>query len=285
MTSSRNVPNRQVWFLTGASSGFGEALCQLALERGDYVAATAREPDKLADWSRIHPDTFTALPLDVRDREQADQAVADAKARFGRIDIAVNNAGYALVGAVEEASDADLRDQLEVNLHGVINVTRAVLPIMREQRAGHIVQMSSLNGVQGLAGGGYYAASKFAVEGLSESLAQEVAPLGIRVTIVEPGPHRTGFAARQAMKWSDPIDDYEPTAGATREALPGMDGNQPGDPVRAAEAIARAIDVETPPLRFPLGRAAVEAIRTTLTERLDELDAWQEVSVSSDFPD
>lgn len=275
----------RVWFVTGASSGFGKALCELALDRGDAVVATARDTEKLPPWTTTHPEQVAMLPLDVSDAAQARQAVADATARFGRLDVAVNNAGYGLVGAVEEADDAELREQLEVNLLGVINVTRALLPVMRQQRHGHIVQMSSLNGAQGLPGGGYYAASKFAVEGLSESLADEVAHLGIRVTIVEPGPHRTRFTNRDTMRWSTPIADYDAPVGATRAALTELDGNQPGDPVRAARAIAEIVDAETPPLRLPLGRMAVDAIRAGLDARREELDAWRALSLTSDFPD
>ena len=210
------------------------------------------------------------LPLDVTDAVEVDQAVAGATDRFGRIDVAVNNAGYGLVGAIEEASEAELRRQLEVNLYGVVNVTRAVLPVMRQQREGHIVQMSSLNGVQGLPGGGYYAASKFAVEGLSESLADEVAHLGIRVTIVEPGPHRTQFTSKRTMAWSTPIEDYEPSAGATRATLTELHGAQPGDPARAARAIAEVVDASDPPRRLPLGQLAVDSIRSGLARRRDE---------------
>jgi len=282
-TDSSTTPVR-VWFITGASSGFGQALCQVALDRGDAVVTTTRNAHNLPSWTSSHPQQVVGLSVDVTDEAQVREAVNEATEQFGRIDVAVNNAGHALVGAIEEASDAQLREQFEVNLHGVINVTRAVLPVMREQRHGHLVQMSSLNGVQGLPGGGYYAASKFAVEGLSESLAQEVAHLGIRVTIVEPGPHRTRFARHESMRWSTPIDDYGPTVGATRAALEQMDGNQPGDPSRAARAIAEVVDSPAPPLRLALGRMALDSIEAGLAARQEELNAWRTLSLSTDFP-
>jgi len=283
MSTDRSTAPTRVWFVTGASSGFGQALCKVALDRGDTVVATTRNAETLPSWTSSHRQQAVGLSLDVTDDAQVRKAVGEVTERFGRIDIAINNAGYALVGALEEASDTELREQLEVNLHGVINVTRAVLPIMREQRHGHLMQMSSLNGVQGLPGGGYYAASKFAVEGLSESLAQEVAHLGIRVTIVEPGPHRTRFARQDSMRWSTPIDDYGPTVGATRAALEQMDGNQPGDPNRAARAIAEVVDSPAPPLRLALGHMAVDVIEAGLAARQEELNAWRALSLSSDF--
>src|SRR4051794_38411388 len=217
MDMDNAYPSTKVWLVTGASGGFGRALCQAARDRADEDAAPAREP---AD-----PDT---VRLEVTDPASIRAAVRAGVERFGRIDVVVNNAGYGHVGAVEELSEEELRRQYEVNLFGVINVTRAVLPQLRRQRSGHLLQMSSLNGVVGMAGGGHYAASKFAVEGLSESLAEEVAPLGIRVTILEPGPHRTGFAGAGA-RFAEPIDDYAPTAGAARQAVRALDGEQAGD--------------------------------------------------------
>jgi len=225
-----------------------------------------------------------ALQLDVRDTDAARDTVDHAVARFGQVDVVLNNAGYGHVGAIEELTDAELRQQLDVNLLGVINVTRAALPHMRRQRSGHFVQMSSLNGIEGLAGGGYYTASKFAVEGLSETLADEVAHLGIKVTIVEPGPHRTRFANAKSAKWSEPMEDYEDSVGLARKTIRDMDGNQPGDPVRAAEAIIEAVEAEPPPLRLPLGQMALDNIRAKLNDQLDELEAWSELSATSDFP-
>jgi NAD(P)-dependent dehydrogenase (short-subunit alcohol dehydrogenase family) len=265
------APHRQkVWFVTGASRGLGNAICAAAADRGDHVVATARDPAALNTFARAHPETLV-LPLDVTDADAARAAAQAAVDHFGRIDVVVNNAGYGHVGAVEELTDAEMRGQYEVNLFGVLNVTRAVLPHMRRRRSGHLVQMSSLNGVVGLAGGGHYAATKFAVEGLSESLAEEVEPLGIRVTIVEPGPYRTGFAGAGA-RHARPIDDYAPTAGAAREAIAELDGNQPGDPHDAARAILEAVDAAESPLRLPLDDIARDGIRGKLTAQLAELE-------------
>ena len=195
----------------------------------------------------------------------------------------MNNAGYGQIGAVEELSEDELRRQFEVNLFGVLNVTRAALPVMRRQRSGHLVQMSSLNGVEGMVGGGSDCAGKFALEGLSESLAGEVAHLGIKVTIVEPGPHRTGFAGPESIRMADPIDDYSESVGRAREAVADLDGNQPGDPERAALAIVAAVDADEPPLRLPLGQMALDGIRAKLDSRLRELERWESLSASTDL--
>jgi NAD(P)-dependent dehydrogenase (short-subunit alcohol dehydrogenase family) len=266
-----HTQTNKVWFITGASRGLGKAICEAALEHGDQVVATAREPASLDAFARAHQDALI-LPLDVTDAEAARAAARTAVDHFGRIDVVVNNAGYGHIGAIEELDDDELRDQYEVNLFGVLNVTRAVLPYLRRQRSGHLVQISSLNGVVGLAGGGHYAASKFAVEGLSESLAQEVEPLGIHVTIVEPGPYRTGFAGAGA-RHARAIDDYAPTAGAARAAIAELDGNQPGDPDDGARAIVEAVHAAEPPLRLPLDDIARDGIRDKLTAQLAELEA------------
>jgi NAD(P)-dependent dehydrogenase (short-subunit alcohol dehydrogenase family) len=270
--------------VTGATSGFGEAIGKAVLDRGDRLVATGRDPEALQDLVGGRPQQALALRLDVTDAAAAREAVDAAVSRFGRVDVVVNNAGYGHIGAVEEVSDAELRQQLDTNLLGVINVTRAVLPQMRRQRSGHLVQMSSLNGVEGLPGGAYYAASKFAVEGLSESLADEVAHLGIKVTIVEPGPHRTRFLDQRSAKSSEPIGDYADSVGQVREVLDRLDGHQPGDPERAARAIVQVVHAANPPRRLPLGEMALESIRAKLRGQLEELEAWAELSASSDFP-
>jgi NAD(P)-dependent dehydrogenase (short-subunit alcohol dehydrogenase family) len=271
--------SQRTWLVTGASRGFGRALSEVLLSRGERLVATARDP---AGFQSEHPGAL-AIPLDVRDPEQAKAAVGRAVDRFGRLDVVVNNAGYGHFGAIEELTDDELRQQFEVNLFGVVNVTRAALPVMRRQRSGHLVQMSSLNGIEGMVGGGYYCASKFAVEGLSESLAHEVAHLGVRVTIVEPGPHRTEFASQQSARVADPIDDYAASVGQARETFAEVDGNQPGDPKRAALAIVEAVDSDETPLRLPLGRMAVENIRAKLDGQLHELDRWERLSESTDL--
>jgi NAD(P)-dependent dehydrogenase (short-subunit alcohol dehydrogenase family)/ketosteroid isomerase-like protein len=281
--SKKEAPMDRVWFVTGASSGFGRALSLAALQNGDRVVATARNTDDLRGIVEPHAGRAFALPLDVTDPDAAREAVAQAVGRFGRIDAVFNNAGYGHVGAVEELSDQDLRRQLDVNLLGVINVTRAALPVLRRQGAGHFVQMASLNGVEPLPGGAYYTASKFAVKGFSEALAAEVAPLGIRVTIVEPGPFRTRFMG--AAKWAKAMPEYAESVGKTRETLRNMDGKQPGDPARAAQAILHAVQAARPPLHLPLGRMAFENIRNTLGAQLEELKATANIGADTDFPD
>jgi NAD(P)-dependent dehydrogenase (short-subunit alcohol dehydrogenase family) len=273
---------KRTWLVTGASRGFGRALSNAVLARGDRLVATARAQDFVASFGRSHPESL-AVRLDVTDPQEAQAAVEQAVARFGRLDVVVNNAGYGHFGAIEELRDSELRQQFEVNLFGVLNVTRAALPQLRRQRSGHIVQMSSLNGIEGMVGGGYYCASKFAVEGLSESLAAEVAHLGIKVTIVEPGPHRTEFASADSALVAEPIDDYAESVGAAREAFAGMDGTQPGDPDRAAEAIIEAVDADEPPLRLPLGEMALDNIRAKLEGQLDELERWRGLSASTEL--
>jgi NAD(P)-dependent dehydrogenase (short-subunit alcohol dehydrogenase family) len=279
---ARDDPTGRVWFVTGASRGFGRALCEAVLARRERLIATARSPELLQEFSERHPEALTRR-LDVTDRTSAQAAVAESIERFGRIDVVVNNAGYGHFGAVEELTDEELRSQFEVNLFGVLNVTRAALPQLRAQRSGHVVQMSSLNGIQAMVGGGYYCASKFALEGLSESLAAEVAHLGIKVTIVEPGPHRTEFASRESARIAEPIDDYAETVGAARQAFAEMDGTQPGDPGRAALAIIAAVEAENPPLRLPLGEMALANIREKLEGQLAELEAWRDLSLSTDL--
>jgi NAD(P)-dependent dehydrogenase (short-subunit alcohol dehydrogenase family) len=256
-----------IWFVTGASRGFGRSICRAALDHGDEVVATARDPRSLDDLA----DEALVLPLDVTDSASVDTAIKAAIERFGRIDVVVNNAGHGHVGAIEELSEDELRLQYEVNLFGTLRVTRAVLPQLRRQRSGHIVQMSSLNGVVGMAGGGHYVATKFAIEGLSESLAEEVEPLGIHVTIVEPGPYRTGFLSGAGL--SEPIDDYAETVGVAREAIAQLDGTQPGDPTEAADAIVACVHGPDPPLRLPLGEVAVDGIRDKLRQQLADLEA------------
>jgi NAD(P)-dependent dehydrogenase (short-subunit alcohol dehydrogenase family) len=278
------MPRKQgrVWFVTGASRGFGRALSRAVDAADERLVATARGRDALEGLREAHPEALS-LPLDVTNPGQVHAAVRNAVAEFGRIDVVVNNAGFGQFGAIEELTEDELRGQFEVNLFGMLNVTRAVLPQLRAQRSGHLVQMSSLNGVEGMIGGGCYCASKFAVEGLSESLAAEVAHLGIRVTIVEPGPHRTEFASAQSARVAEPIDAYAESVGAAREAFADMDGTQPGDPARAARAIMRAVDADEPPLRLPLGATALDNIRAKLEGQLRELERWRELSASTDL--
>lgn len=262
----------KVWLVTGASRGLGRAIAEAAQAQGDIVVATARDTASIAG-SFAH-----ALPLDVRQQASIDDAVAESIRAHGRIDVLVNNAGHGLVGAVEELTDDDLRYLLDVNLLGVLRVTRAVLPHMRERGGGHVVQMSSVGGVVANPGHAAYAATKFALEGLSEALAGEVAPWGIRVTIVEPGPFRTEFAGR-SMHHATPIAAYaETSAGRMRDRFAAMDGRQPNDPDKAALAILAAVEDPTSPLRLPLGPDTVDRINDKLTGQLADVERCAEVA-------
>jgi NAD(P)-dependent dehydrogenase (short-subunit alcohol dehydrogenase family) len=281
MTAPTDTP--RVWFITGAASGLGRALAEAALERGDRVVATARDAARVAGLEAAHPGRAAAVSLDVTDAAQAHDAVARALDAFGRLDVVVNNAGYGVFGALEDLSEEDLRRQFETNLFGALHVTRAVLPHLRHRRGGHIVQMSSLDGIAPLGPGeSAYAGSKFALEGVSEVLAKEVAHLGIRVTIVEPGPVRTAFAAG-ATATPPEHEDYAESVGEALAWFARIAGAQPNDPERAARAILRAVDAEEPPLRLPLGEEAVAAVRAKLDGQRAELDAWERVAVGTGF--
>ncbi|HTF53175.1 MAG TPA: oxidoreductase [Pseudonocardia sp.] len=274
-----------VWFITGASSGLGRTLAEQVLAAGDRVVATARNVAALEDLTGPGPDDVIRLPLDVTDPEQVRATVAEAIERAGAIDVLVNNAGHGLLGALEELSDEQIQRILGTNVFGVLAVTRAVLPHMRARRRGHIVQLSSVGGVVGNPGHALYATSKFALEGMSEALAGEVKPLGIRVTIVEPGPFRTDFHGR-SLEYAEQIEDYRETpAGTLRERFGAQAGVQPNDPVRAAEAIILAVRDESSPLRLPLGPEAVNRIRAKLRGQLADLEAWEKVSLDTRYPD
>lgn len=279
-------PDGRVWLITGASSGFGRELALAALAAGDTVVAAARRAAPLADLVAAHPGRAEAVSLDVTDQAGAARVVADAVARHGRIDVLVNNAGRGLVGAVEETSDGELRDLMELHFFGPAALTRAVLPHMRARGSGAIVQLTSMGGRMSFAGVGGYSATKFALEGLTEALAGEVAAHGIRVMIVEPGAFRTSFAGGAALQQSAAqLDAYAETVGAFRSALPATDGKQPGDPSKAAAAILQALDAEPTPLRLALGTDAVEAIGEYLDTARAELSRWQAVGRGTDFED
>lgn len=273
-TASTTTFPRPVWLVTGASTGFGRAFAEHALARGFAVAATARSAARLDDLVALAPDRVLALALDVDVPGAADAAVAAVLARFGRLDVAINNAGFGSVGAVEETSDAELRAQMETNFFGAAAVIRAVLPQMRAQRWGAIVNVTSMGGQVSYPGFGSYCASKFALEGLSEALAGEVRPFGIKVLIVEPGAFRTAFAG-PALRHMPAMDAYEEVVGPTRAFAHGMDGTQAGDPRLAAEAVAAALDAETTPLRLALGVDAIDAIRGHAEAMLADLAAWE----------
>ena len=274
--------DRRIWIVTGASSGFGRAIAEAALERGDVVVGTARRlGGTLEDLVEGAPaGRAHALALDVTDPDGVRGAVDEVVSRFGKVDVLVNNAGYGSVGAVEEFSMEELREHMETMFFGAVELTKAVLPDMRERRSGAIVQMSSFGGQVAYPGFGSYCAAKFALEGLSEALAGEVAPFGIKVLIVEPGAFRTGCGG-SGMRRSREIEDYRASVGPTREAVDAMDGTQPGDPKKAARAILAALDAEEPPLRLPLGADAVEGIRNKLEGVRAEIEAWEAVALDT----
>jgi len=273
----------KVWFVTGSSRGLGRAIVQAALQAGDRVVATARRPGQLAGLAAGHGQSILVLPLDVTQDDMAASAAEAAVARFGRIDVLVNNAGYGLVGAVEEASDTEIAGVHETNVFGLLRVTRAVLPHFRERRSGHVVNLSSIGGLVGLPGFGIYNATKFAVEGLSEAMANEVAPLGIRVTVVEPGPFRTDFLGGSLATARRRLADYDSTSGQTRASAKQRHGNQPGDPVRCAEAIIKVATSENPPRHLLLGRFAYERATAKLEDLRKEIGAWREVTLGADY--
>jgi NAD(P)-dependent dehydrogenase (short-subunit alcohol dehydrogenase family) len=274
----------KTWFITGSSRGLGRALTTAVLDRGDQVVATARTPDQLSDLVDRYGDLVRACRLDVTDADAARDAVDVALATFGRIDVVVNNAGYADSAPFEEVSAEDFRAQVEANFFGVVNVTRAVLPVMHRQRAGHVVQISSIGGrVGGSPGIAAYQAAKFAVAGFSEALAVEVAPLGIKVTIVEPGAFRTDWAG-SSMAIAQVGPDYEATVGAINQRRAGFDRVAPGDPARAAQAIIEVVGVNDPPRRLPLGSDAVGFAIAKGQEQIAEAERWADLSRSTDFP-
>ncbi len=278
------LPASPVWFITGCSTGFGRDLARLVLDRGWRAVVTARDADRVADLVEGHDDTALALALDVNDQAQVEAAVAAAKARFGRIDVLVNNAGYGYQATAEEGDEAEIRAQFDTNVFGLFAITRAVLPIMRAQGSGNIVNFTSVAGLIGFPGSGYYAASKHAVEGWSDSLLAEVGPLGIGVTCVEPGPFRTDWAGRSLRQTPSQIADYADTAGARMAGTKDVSGTQAGDPVRAGEAIIAAVSQDVPPRHLVLGAFGYEAVTAKLRERLAAIEAARDISLGVDFP-
>jgi NAD(P)-dependent dehydrogenase (short-subunit alcohol dehydrogenase family) len=283
MSTTANTPEtRKTWFITGAASGFGHAFAEHALAQGHNVVATARDAGRLADLVALAPDRVLATPLDVDAAGAAEAAVQAAVARFGRIDVLINNAGYGVVGALEETPDAELRALMNTNFFGAMAVTRAALPVLRAQQSGAIVNISSLGGQLSFSGFSAYSASKFALEGASEALAQEVAPFGIKVLIVEPGQFRTQLAG-SGMRHMPVIEAYQPVVGATREFAHTMHNTQAGDPRKAAVAIEKALDAEHTPLRLQLGDDSVDAVRAHAQALLKDMEAWEAVSRSTNF--
>lgn len=272
----------RVWFITGASTGFGRELAEQVLAGGDKVVATARKPEQLAELGGQYPDTALILPLDVMQQSAVDSAVKAALDRFGRVDVLVNNAGYGVNGAIEEVSEAEYMPMFETNVFGLLRVTRALLPQFRERKSGNIVNLSSIGGLIGTPGVGYYNASKFAVNGLSEALAGEMAPLGVHVTIVEPGPFRTDFLGRSATIAKHQIEDYRQSAGKSREYFETQAGKQAGDPVKAVKAIIAAVAAPEPPKHLVLGKQAYDRMEARLELWKNDLAAWKDTTLGAD---
>jgi len=283
MASTQQGGFKRVWFITGASRGIGALIAEAALADGNAVVAAGRNVaaivERLGESAALLP-----VALDVTDEAQARAAVQQAVEKFGRIDVLVNNAGFGLLGAVEESADKDIRRMYDTNVFGLLNVTRAVLPTLRAQRSGHVINISSIGGYRGSAGFGVYSSTKFAVEGITEALHAELKPLGIHATVVEPGYFRTDFLdASSLVVAPEVIDDYDATAGAVRRRAAQMNHNQPGDPNRLAAAMIRLVDAPTPPLRLPLGTDTLAAIAAKNAYVTQEAETWKELSASTDF--
>jgi NAD(P)-dependent dehydrogenase (short-subunit alcohol dehydrogenase family) len=273
-----------VWFITGCSSGLGRELARLVLQRGWRAVVTARDESKLAEIVRGAEERVLALPLDVTKADQVVAAVAAASKRFGRIDVLVNNAGYGYQSAIEEGEEEQIRAQFDANVFGLFAVTREVLPIMRAQKSGHIINVTSVAGLMGFPGSGYYAASKHAVEGFSDALRAEAQPLGIGVTCVEPGPFRTDWAGRSLRQTENKIADYANTAGRRLADTRDASGAQRGDPVRAGLAMIEVTQHADPPRHLVLGAWGIDAVLGRMQQRIDEIQRQRDLSVSADFP-
>jgi NAD(P)-dependent dehydrogenase (short-subunit alcohol dehydrogenase family) len=273
----------KIWFITGASRGFGALVAERALKKGDGVVATARNPKTITERFGEHPNLL-AVKLDVAVEEQAIAAAKAAIDRFGRIDVLLNNAGFGLMGAIEEASASEIEAVYRTNVFGLLTVCRAVLPYMRKARSGRILNISSIGGYHGSAGFGIYCSTKFAVEGLSEAMYAELAPLGIHVTVVEPGYFRTDFLDSSSLSVSPhQIPDYEATAGKVRNVADGLNHNQPGDPSKLADVLVAFADAPNPPVRLPLGSDTVAMIEAKHKSDSQILSEWRSISVSTDF--
>ncbi len=274
-----------VWMITGCSTGFGRELAKLVQARGWNVVVTARKPEEIEDLVRGHEETTLAAKLDVTDNGQIAAAVKAAEERFGKVDVLVNNAGYGYLAAIEEGEDEPVRAMFETNFFGLVEMCKAVLPGMRERKSGTIVNFSSIGGLVSFGATGYYHATKYAVEGMSESLAIEVKPLGIKVLIVEPGPFRTDWSGRSILESKTVIEDYDQTAGERRRQTKKGSGKQVGDPVRAGEAIIKAVEADDTPLRLVLGKPALGLAYKKLEAVKKDLDDWKDVTLSADFPE
>jgi len=275
---------KKVWLITGCSTGFGRALAIEALAQGYSVAVASRNTNDVEDIVSKYPETALAVSLDVTSGAEITAAVEKTIAHFAQIDVLVNNAGIGYFGAIEESEEAEVRRMFEINVFGLARMIQEVLPHMRKRRMGHILNIASIGGLRSFPGVGFYNATKYAVDGLSESLSKELAPLGIKVTIIAPSGFRTDWAGRSAKDSNIKIADYATTAEKNKGDIRAYSGNQPGDPVRAAKAIITVTESATPPLRLLLGAAALKGARLKLEELKHDFDTWAEVSVGADFP-
>ncbi|WPP00932.1 oxidoreductase [Pseudomonas sp. HR96] len=273
-----------VWLITGCSTGFGHELAKLVIARGWRVVATARDKSRVAELARGAEKRVLTVDLDVTQADQVKQVVAAAQQRFGRVDVLVNNAGYGYQSSIEEGEEQEIRAQFDANVFGLFAITRAVLPIMRAQRSGHIINITSVAGLIGFQGSGYYAASKHAVEGFSDALSAEVKPLGISVTCVEPGPFRTDWAGRSLRQTPSRIDDYKETAAKRLDSTKQSSGTQAGDPVRAGEAMIALTEKPDAPRHLVLGSWGYETVLADRQARLKQIEAVRDISMGADFP-
>jgi NAD(P)-dependent dehydrogenase (short-subunit alcohol dehydrogenase family) len=274
----------KVWLITGCSTGFGRELSIAAIKNGDKVAVTARNTEDIVDIVKGNEENAIAIKLDVTNKADIANAVSETIAKFGRIDVLVNNAGIGYFAAVEESEDDQVRKMFDINVFGLGNMTQAVLPIMRAQKSGHVVNISSIGGLRSFPAVGYYNATKYAVDGLSEALAKEVSHLGIKVTIICPSGFRTDWAGRSANNSNIIIEDYVTTAEQNKNTIRGNSGNQPGDPKLAALAIIKAVEAENPPLRLLLGAAAYKGANLKIEELQKDFEEWKETSIGADAP-
>jgi short-subunit dehydrogenase len=277
---------QKTWFITGCSTGFGRVLSEQLLARGDRVIATARNADRIEDL-RAHaknPEQFLSYPLDVTDFSEIRKVASDAIQKAGRIDVLVNNAGYGYVGALEEVSLSEIRAVFETNVFGLMEMTRAILPVFRSQRSGHIINLSSVAGMVGTPGASIYNSTKFAIEGLSEALAGELASFGIKVTLIEPGAFRTDFANR-SLRVAPYLPEYAEALSQTRKYYETIGGQQPGDPVQAVRAMIALVEHPNPPLRLPMGKIALQRIRNKIAQYESEIKTWEKTILETDFPE
>lgn len=271
----------KIWFITGISSGLGKTLAQTVIENGDFVIGTFRKQSQTDAFNSQHQEKAFALTLDISKPKEIEKAVKLVTDKFRQIDVLVNNAGYGLAGAIEETNSEETRAIFETNFFGTLSLTQSFLPIFRQQKSGHIIQISSHGGFKAFAGFGIYNASKFALEGFSEALAQEIAPLGIKLTIVEPGPFRTNFAGSGFKHTEQTIADYNTTAGVFKEKIKGVDGKQEGDPIKASQAIIDITKLDEPPLRLPLGKIAIVSLTTKLESVQKDINSYKHIAESA----